>query len=122
MRDTEKFKRKALISNDPKDWANCEEFRNQVNNKIKITKKKTYYQNAFQDNKGSFRKTWQNINDLPSRNSNNLTVKELKLDGNTTLNSQQVSEAFNNHFANIGPRLASKIHSDMKDIHYRKFL
>lgn len=40
MRDTEKFKRKALISNDPKDWANCEEFRNQVNNKIKIAKKR----------------------------------------------------------------------------------
>ena len=33
-----------------------------------------------------------------------------------------MSEAFNKHFAGIGPRLAGGIHADTNDISYRDFL
>ena len=86
--------------------------------KLKMLKQ-THFRNALQDSKGSFRRTWQTINDLTSTNFNNLTVKEVKVNGNCVLESQQVSKPFDNHFASIGPRLASEIHSDISDIHYR---
>ena len=38
------------------------------------------------------------------------------------LKPQQVSEAFNKHFARIGPRLAGEIHADTNDFSYTDFL
>ena len=121
MCERDKLKRKATITNDPWDWANFKKFRNQVNNKIKNAKE-IYYKNAFQYSRGSSRKTWQTINELTSRNSSNLTVREVRLDDNSISIPEQVSEAFNKHFASIGPKLASEIHADTNGFSYREFL
>ena len=71
------------------------------------------YKNAFQKSRGNSRKTWKTIIELTSRNSSNLSVREVILDGNSTTIPQQVFEAFNKHFASIGPRLAGEIYADM---------
>ena len=121
MYERDKLKKKATITNDPWDWTNIKKIRNQVNNKIKNAKE-MYYKSAFKHSSGSSRKTWQTINELTSRNSSNLSVREVKLDGNSVLKPQQVSEAFNKHFASIGPRLAGEIHAYTNDFSYRDFL
>ena len=108
MRDRDAAKRKAMASNDPRDWAKYEKLRNTINNNIKSCKV-CYYSNAFSQAKGNSGKTWQTINDLTSRHTNNTTVKELKLNGSIISNSSELSNAFNDHFSTIGPRLANKI-------------
>ena len=108
MRDRDAAKRKAMASNDPRDWAKYKKLRNTINNNIK-TSKASYYSNAFSQSKGNSRKTWQTINELTSRRTNNTTVKELKLNGSIISNSSELSNAFNDHFSAIGPRLASEI-------------
>ena len=46
MRDRDATKRKAIKSNDPRDWARYKKLRNIINNNIKTTKA-SYYSNAF---------------------------------------------------------------------------
>ena len=81
-----------------------------------------YKSAAFQQSRSNSRKTWQTINELTSRNSSNLSVREVTLDGNSIKIPQQLFEAFNKHFASIGPRLAGEIHADTNDLSYREFL
>ena len=69
------------------------------------------YSNAFIQSKGNPRKTWQTFNELTSRRVNNTTVKELKLNDAIISNSSELSNAFNDHFSTIGPRLANEIPS-----------
>ena len=85
--------------------------RNQVNSKIKMTKE-FYFKSAFFNSKGNHRKTWQIINELTSKNSSNLSVKEVEVDGDYISNSQQLPNAFNEHFSTIGLTLANEIRSD----------
>ena len=99
MRDRDAAKRKAMASNSQRDWAKYKTLRNTVNNNIK-TSKSSYFSNAFSQSKGNSRKTWQTINDLTSRRTNNTTVKELKLNGPIIYNSSELSNAFNDHFFN----------------------
>ena len=98
-RDRDAAKRKAMASNDPRDWAEYKKLRNTINNNIK-TSKASYYSNAFGQSKGNSRKKWQAINDLTSRRTNNTTVKELKLNGSIISNYSGLSNAFNDHFFN----------------------
>ena len=91
MRDRDAAKRKAMASNDPRDWAKYNKLRNTINNNIK-TSKASYYSNAFSQSKGNSRKTWQTFNELTSRRTNSTTAN-----------------AFNDHFSTIGPRLANEI-------------
>ena len=101
-------KEKLKASNNPRDWANYKKLRNTTNNSIKASKA-SYYFNVFSQSKGNSRKTWQTINDLTFRRTNNTTVKELKLNGSIISNSSELSNAFNDHFSTIGPRLANEI-------------
>ena len=74
MRDRDAAKRKAMASNDTRDQANYKKLRNTINNNIK-TSKASYYSHAFSQSKGNSRKTWQNINELTSRRTNNTKKK-----------------------------------------------
>ena len=56
MRDRDASKRKAMASNDPRDWAKYKKLRNAINNNIK-TSKASYYSNAFIESRGISRKT-----------------------------------------------------------------
>ena len=108
LRDCDAAKRKAMASNDPRDWAKYKKLQHTINNNIK-TSKASYYSNAFSQSKGNSRKTGQTINELTSRRTNNTTAKELKLNGSIISNSNELSNAFNDHFSTTGPRLANKI-------------
>ena len=74
-----------------------------------VHKKPHIFKNHISESKGSSRKTWQTINELTSRRTNNTTVKELKLNGSIISKSSELSNAFNDHFLTIRPRLANEI-------------
>ena len=86
MHDRDAAKRKAITSNDPRDWDKYKKLRNKINNNIK-TSKASYYSNAFIQSKSNPRKTWQIFNELTSRRVNNTKVKELKLNDVVISNS-----------------------------------
>ena len=94
--------------NDPRDWAKYKKLRNTINKNIK-TSKASYYSNAFGQSEGNPRKTWQTINELTCRRTNNTTVKELKLNDSIISNFSDLSNAFYYHFSTIWCRLANDI-------------
>ena len=108
MRDRNVAKRKAIKSNDPQDWAMYKRLRNRINGEVKSTKA-SYYASAFILSNGDSRKTWQLINELTSRQRNNASVKELKLNENSVTNSHELSNAFNDHFSTTGTKVANEV-------------
>ena len=54
--------------------------RNSVNHKI-VRAKETYFKNAFCENKGNPKKTWNIINELTSKNRKITQITEIDLNG-----------------------------------------
>ena len=80
----------------------------ELNNSITNRKKSIM---KHDQNRGDLRNTWQIINELTSRKSKGTFVNEVILNnGNSIHDPLELSEAFNDHFSNIGPRLANEIH------------
>ena len=119
MHNRDILKIKASKTNDPTDWALFKKQRNTVNKQIRSAKQ-VYYQNSFNKHTSNCRKTWQTINELTSRKSGKPSVASLKVNGLTITNSLELSNEFNNHFANIGPKLASEINCDSGS--YQRYL
>ena len=110
MHDRDILKIKASKSNDSNDWSLFKKQRNKVNSEIRLAKQ-AYYQNSFNKHTGDSKKTWQTINELTSRKSGKKSVTSLKVNGVSITNPTVLSNQFNNHFATIGPELASNIDS-----------
>ncbi len=121
MHERDILKIKAIRSKDIYDWAAFKKARNSVNNEIKFAKK-AHYMNAFHENESSVKKTWGIINELTSRKQNNSHVKEIKLNGSSVSDPPGLSEAFNTHFASIGPKLTEKIPCDENNCSYLEYL
>ena len=63
------------------------------------------------DNEGDSCRNWEIVNELTSRETNNSCINEIKNNGiSIQYKSQELSEAFNNHFSTIGPKLANAIY------------
>lgn len=108
MHERDVLKLKAIRSNDSIDWSVYKKCRNSVNIEIGQAKE-LYYKNAFHENVGNPRMTWSIINELTARKSNNSHIKEIKNNGTSIVNAQELSDAFNEHFASVGPKLAKDI-------------
>ena len=66
--------------------------------------------------------SWGIINELTSRKLNNLHISEIKQNGISISNSQDLSETFNDHFATIGPKLAKEIPLNVNDRFHLDYL
>ena len=119
MHNRDILKIKAIKTNDPNDWAVFKKQRNLVNKQVRLAKQ-VYYQNIFNKHTSDSRKTWQTINELTSHKSGKMSVTSLKVNGLTITNPLELSNEFNNHFANIGPKLASEIDFDSSS--YKRYL
>ena len=108
MRERDFLKTKAIKTQDPLDWAVFKRSRNFVNSQIKHAKE-THYKTILLENENNVRKTWSIINELTSRKQKDSRVKEILVDGSPIIDANQLSEYFNDHFANIGPKLAENI-------------
>ena len=109
MHERDVMKIRAMKSNNSLDWANFKRIRNKVSSNFKSAKE-LFYNNRFYESNSDPRKIWQVVNELMSRKSGISSIKEIILDNDTsTTNSSDLSEAFNHHFSQVGPRLASNI-------------
>ena len=105
MRCRDAAKRKAIRTKNPLDWANYRKLRNRINDKVKTTKA-SYYHSSFTQSRGNARRTSKTINNLMSHRQNNQIIKEVKVNGISISNPNEIPNAFNKHVSTIGPRLA----------------
>ena len=107
----DKLKRKAIITKLETDsWSNYKKVRNQVNIELRNAKK-NYYSSKLADQKCNPKKAWKSINNLFGKQNKHSKVNELKLGENVLNNPNDIAEGFNSYFSNIGPDLASQIHT-----------
>ena len=65
--------------------------------------------------------TWRIINELLSKKSNSSSVKEVIQNDKSICDPSDISKAFNEHFASIGPKLISEIpanHDSLSHLDY----
>ena len=108
MCERDKTKQIAAITNDQSKWAEYRRLRNRVNHSIKASKK-DYYHSYFEDNVGKAKATWNGINTLLSRKKNFAQAAKLIIGEAVITDPRELSNAFNRHFTEIGPSLASQI-------------
>ncbi|CAB4019050.1 Hypothetical predicted protein [Paramuricea clavata] len=87
----------------------------------KQSAKRDYYANKFTNNKQNPKYTWRTINDILGQNRKQTTINEIKLPGKTVTSTDELVDIFNDHFSNIGPKLAESIPND-NDVSFRDFI
>ena len=110
MNTRDRFKRKAILTNNENDWLNFGTTRNKVNIKLRNAKK-DYYSSKIAGQKFNPKKAWKSINSLLGRQNKPTVVNELTVGNNTLTRPEDIAEGFNEYFSNIGPDLSSKIDS-----------
>ena len=77
--------------------------------------KALYYKNHINNHSKNSKEIWKVINEVSSRRKNRSTnIPSVKTEfGSVITEAKEISEAFNNHFVEIGPQLASKIPQDI---------
>ena len=83
-------------------------YRNQLNTVIRSAKK-TYYHNAFLNNKSDIKKTWLLIKKLLSKNTNARNIISIITNNETVTDSAAIAECFNDYFSSIAQSLDSNI-------------
>ena len=74
--------------------------------------KQTYYYSQFHKFKNDIRKTWDTIKFVLNMNRNKTNFPQFFLINNNKINNKyEIATHFNKFFTNIGPQLASKIHT-----------
>ena len=102
------LKRKACKTSNLNDWENYKYARNNYNKLIKNTIKR-HFSNDIQNNKGNLKKTWKSINQCLNRNHKSKKIVLIKDANGKDIKSEDMANAFNEHFINIGSNLAQQI-------------
>ena len=83
-------------------------YRNRTNALIKLTKR-NYYMHAFSSFKKSTKKIWQTVNSLTKGPPSHTKMSSLIFDNKVFSTPQDISNIFNEHFANIASSLEEKL-------------
>ena len=110
MNTRDKFKRKAILTNNENDWLNLRLTRNKVNIKLRNAKK-DYYSSKIAGQKFNPKTAWKSINSLLGREYKPTVVNELTVGDKNLTCPEDIAEGFNEYFSNIGPEPSSKIDS-----------
>lgn len=109
MFERDRAKRIADIKkDDTAAWTNYKTIKNSINSKIKRSKT-DYYCSLFKNKEGQTKKTWNGINQLLGKQPKRSGINSVEINGTTHNEPREIANAFNDHFSNIGPKLASKI-------------
>ena len=102
------LKQKACKTGNLNDWEKYKHTRNNYNKLIKNTIK-SHFSNDIQNNKGNLKKTWKSINQCLNRNPKSNKIVLIKDTNEQDIKSEDMANAFNEHFINIGSNLAQLI-------------
>ena len=95
-------------------------YRNKLNHVIRISKKR-YFSDKLYNCKNDVKRTWSIINGILHTKGNKSPIPDaLKFGSNIINDPNQIANAFNDFFVNVGPTLASNIHSSTTAEQYLK--
>jgi hypothetical protein len=84
-------------------------FKNKLTSIMRAAER-SHYQNELLACKGDMRKSWKIIKDIINKNSKKTQkLPKITINGNLCENPQNIADAFNKYFSNIGPTLDRKI-------------
>ena len=102
------LKRKACKTNTRNHWKSYKVVKNQYNRLIKNTIK-PYYTEEIRNNKGNLKHTWKTINQLINKQPMTSHVGYIKNDNDEEILGEDLPNAFNKHFIQVGQRLCQEI-------------
>ena len=95
--------RKALRSNDGRDWDEFKLYRNKVTSMVRKAKEKYCKQSVFKCN-GDSKKLWKTLHDiLPSKESP--TPSTITVDGEVYTSNEDIAHAYNKYFSSLATKL-----------------
>ena len=106
----DQLKRRATKTKNIDDWENFKREKNFVNKEVKRVKK-SFYRTEIEQNRSDFKGTWRVLNNnLMNRKSNNTMINEIKISSSESVtNPKDIADTLNQHFIEIGQKLASEI-------------
>ena len=110
----EKDRAKRKAERDQSISAEYKRLRNRVTRELRRGVE-TYYQNLIDENSNNPKEMWKTINKVLNKNQHSTTPKFVMFEGQSIEQPNEIAEAFNNHFATIGPKLADKIENKDSD-------
>ena len=115
-----KYTRAKSEQNKTRLYSEFKNYRNKINNLLKISKAK-HYQAFFIEHKNNLFKTWQGIKSIININKkNNKTINCLKVNGKEETDPFIISDSLNSFFTNIAKKIESKI--PQTDKHFSDYL
>ena len=123
-RDKLYIKLKSMDQSNPNfatHQTNFKTYNNILKKSIRLAKKQ-YYENVFNKHSGDMKKTWGMINTILNRTKMKSKFPEYFLvNGQRLSNNEELSNAFNNYFSNIGIQLANSVNCPA-EMSYKNFL
>ena len=117
--ERDKLKREAMVTGSRAAWDKYKSTRNKVN--IALRQAKTdYFRTKISNQNNNPKEAWKTINNLLGRSPGNTVVNELKFNDTKITSPEEIANAFNTYFTDIGPNLASSI--DDTDITFDRFV
>ncbi|CAB4024997.1 RNA-directed DNA polymerase from transposon X-element, partial [Paramuricea clavata] len=117
--ERDKLKREAMVTGTHAAWDKYKSTRNNVN--IALRQAKTdYFRTKISNQNNNPKEAWKTINNLLGRSPGNTVVNELKFNDTKITSPEEIANAFNTYFTDIGPNLASSI--DDTDITFDRFV
>ena len=111
LRKSIKVKNKLYVLG---DRAKYKMYRNKICTLTRISKQQ-YYTKFFNDNLTNMKKTWEGINSIFARKSNNSKpisyIQDPDDNNSISSNPNRIANILNKHFASLGPKLANKLPS-----------
>ena len=93
-------------------------YKKELNRKIDIARK-NYYLNKFENCRADSSSTWKLTNNILGRKSKSKVPSSLGHDSDEITDEKEISNIFNRHFVNVGPRLANTLqNTDTNPINY----
>ena len=71
--------------------------------------KQSYYESLFDMHERDAKKSWKTIRNLMDVDNTNTSVKELIVDGISLVDNQNIADAFNSFFTEVGIKLDSQL-------------
>ena len=112
MRERDRFKGPA--GRDHTMWPECKRLRNKVTSELRKSVE-AYFSDKVDENCNDPKGMWKVVNKVSNKDHESPSPLSVTYEGQSIDKSSEISEAFNNHFVTIGPKLAEKIECEESD-------
>ena len=95
----------------------CSAYKDQILTFILVSFKsvKTYYQGLIDETSNNPKEMWKSVSKVLNKDKVRTSPSSVTYKGQNLENPRGISEAFNDHFVTIGPKLTSEIQSEATD-------